>query len=53
MGSAPLRCLGERGFALLEDRWHALQHITASTGMIGDITRAVLVRTHFEQGYIK
>ena len=52
-GSVPLRCLGEGGFALLKDRWRTLQHITASTGMIGDIARAVLVRTHFEQGYIK
>jgi hypothetical protein len=25
-----LRCLGERGFALLTGRWRTLQHITAS-----------------------
>jgi hypothetical protein len=47
-----LRCLGERGFALLNQRWRALQHITASPGKIGDITRAALVLTHFEHGYI-
>ena len=48
-----LRCLGERGFALLNQRWRTLQHITASPGKIGDITRAALVLTHFEHGYIK
>jgi DDE superfamily endonuclease len=40
-----LRCLGERGFALLKQRWHALQHVTASPGKIGDIARAALVLT--------
>ncbi len=48
-----LRCLGERGFALLTGRWRTLQHITASPGKIGDIARAALVLTHFEYGYIK
>jgi DDE superfamily endonuclease len=47
-----LRCLGERGFALLNQRWRALQHITASPSKIGDIARAALVLTHFEHGYI-
>jgi hypothetical protein len=47
-----LRCLGERGFALLTSRWRTLQHITASPSKIGDITRAALVLTHFEHGYI-
>jgi DDE superfamily endonuclease len=47
-----LRCLGERGFALLSQRWRTLQHITASPGKIGDITSAALVLTHFEHGYI-
>ena len=47
-----LRCLGERGFALLNQRWRILQHITASPSKIGDITRAALVLTHFEHGYI-
>jgi hypothetical protein len=48
-----LRCLGERGFALLNQRWRTLQHITASPSKIGDIARAALVLTHFEYGYIK
>ena len=47
-----LRCLGERGFALLSQRWRTLQHITASPSKIGDITSAALVLTHFEHGYI-
>jgi hypothetical protein len=47
-----LRCLGERGFALLNQRWRTLQHITASPSRIGDIARAALVLTHFEHGYI-
>ena len=47
-----LRCQGERGFALLTQRWRTLQHITASPGKIGDIARAALVLTHFEHGYI-
>jgi hypothetical protein len=48
-----MRCLGERGFALLTGRWRTLQHITASPCKIGDIARAALVLTHFEHGYIK
>jgi hypothetical protein len=47
-----LRCLGERGFALLTGRWRILQHITASPSKIGDIARAALVLTHFEYGCI-
>ncbi|HEY2306203.1 MAG TPA: transposase family protein [Streptosporangiaceae bacterium] len=47
-----LRCLGGRGFALLNQRWHTLQHITASPSKISDITRAALVLTHDEHGYI-
>jgi hypothetical protein len=45
-----LRCLGERGFALLTGRWRALRHITTSPRKIGDITKAALVLTHFEHG---
>jgi hypothetical protein len=48
-----LRCLGERGFALVTGRWRTLQHITASPGKIGAIARGALVLTHFEYGYIK
>ncbi|WP_127932553.1 HARBI1 family protein [Nonomuraea polychroma] len=47
-----LRCLGERGFALLKGRWRTLQHITVSPSRIGDIARAVLVLTHFEHNYL-
>ncbi|MFJ2034064.1 transposase family protein [Streptosporangium sp. NPDC087985] len=47
-----LRCLGERGFALLTQRWRTLQHITASPSRIGDIVKAALVLTHFEHGYL-
>jgi hypothetical protein len=47
-----LRCLGERGFALLTGRWRTLQHVTASPSKAGDIARAALVLTHFEHGYL-
>jgi hypothetical protein len=43
-----LRCLGERGFALLTQRWQTLQRITASPGKIGQIAQAALVLTLFE-----
>jgi hypothetical protein len=46
-----LRCLGERGFALLVGRWRVLQHITACPRKIGTITKAALVLTHFEHRY--
>ncbi len=46
-----LRCLGERGFALLKGRWRTLQHITLSPSRIGEIARAALVLTHFEHNY--
>lgn len=45
-----LRCLGERGFALLTGRWRSLRHITTSPRRIGDIVKAALVLTHFEHG---
>ena len=48
-----LRCLGERGFALLTQRWRTLQHVTASPSKITGIAQAALVLTHFEHGYIK
>ena len=47
-----LRCLGERGFALLNGRGRTLQHITASPSKMGGIARAALVLTHFEHGYV-
>lgn len=48
-----LRCLGERGFALLVGRWRALRHITTSPREIGRIAQAALVLTHFEHGRLK
>lgn len=48
-----VRCLGERGFAVLTQRWRLLQHIKASPSKIGTITRAALVLTHFEHGRLK
>jgi hypothetical protein len=47
-----LRCLGERGFALLTGRWRALRHFTASPRKIGDIVKAALTLTHFEHGLL-
>lgn len=47
-----LRCLGERGFALLTGRWRTLQHVTLSPSKISKIARAALVLTHFEHGYL-
>lgn len=46
------RALGERGFALLSQRWRTLQHVTLSPSRIGDIARAALVLVHFEHGMI-
>lgn len=43
-----LRCLGERGFALLTGRWRSLRRITASPRRIATIVKAALVLTHFE-----
>jgi hypothetical protein len=34
-----LRYRGERGFALITQRWAALQHVSASPSRITDITR--------------
>jgi hypothetical protein len=42
-----LRCLGERGFALLTTgRWRTLRHLTAGPSKIGDIVKAALTLTH-------
>jgi hypothetical protein len=48
-----LRCLGERGFALLTQRWTTLQHVMLSPRRIGRIARAALVLTHFEHRIIR
>jgi hypothetical protein len=47
-----MRCLGERGFALLTQRWRVLQGVTTPPRKIGDIAKAALVLTHFEHGYL-
>jgi hypothetical protein len=44
-----LRGLGERGFALLTQRWTALQNVTASPGRIAGIAKAALVLVQFDQ----
>jgi hypothetical protein len=43
-----LRYQGERAFALMSQRWRALQHVMVSPTTIGDITKAVLVLVQFE-----
>jgi len=45
-----LRCLGERGFAILTGRWRALRHFTISPREIGTIVKAALTLTHLEHG---
>jgi hypothetical protein len=47
-----LRYQGERGFALMSQRWRALQHVMVSPGTIGDITKAALVLVLFEHKMI-
>jgi hypothetical protein len=47
-----LRCLGERGFAILVGRWRTLRHTTVSPRQLGDIVRAALHLTHFEYRYL-
>jgi hypothetical protein len=37
-----LRYQGERGFALMAQRWCALQYVSASPARIGDITKPSL-----------
>ncbi|MCP2251659.1 DDE superfamily endonuclease, partial [Prauserella aidingensis] len=43
-----LRCLGERGAAILTTRWKTLNKITLCPRRIGAITKAALVLTQFE-----
>jgi DDE superfamily endonuclease/Helix-turn-helix of DDE superfamily endonuclease len=47
-----LRYQGERGFALMKQRWRALQHVTLSPTTIGDIAKSVLVLVQFEHKMI-
>jgi hypothetical protein len=48
-----LRGLGERGFALLTQRWTTLQNVTASPSRIADIAKAALVLVQFEHKMIE
>jgi hypothetical protein len=48
-----LRGLGERGFALLTQRWTTLQNVTASPSRIADIAEAALVLLQFEHKMIE
>lgn len=47
-----LRYQGERGFALLKERWRALGHVTADPASIGPIAMAALVLTQIEHKMI-
>jgi hypothetical protein len=47
-----LRYQGERGFALMSQRWRALQRVMVSPTTIGDIAKAALVLTQFEHKMI-
>jgi len=47
-----LRCLGERRFALMSQRWRTLQRVTLSPGKIGDIAQAALVLVQLEHKMI-
>jgi len=46
-----LRYQGERGFALMSQRWRALQRVMVPT-TIGDIAKSALVLTQFEHKMI-
>ena len=48
-----IRCLGERGLALLTQRWRALQHVTASPSRVRNLAKAALVLTHVEHRYLR
>ena len=47
-----LRYQGERGFALMSQRWRALQHVMVSPATIGDLAKSVLVLVQFEHKMI-
>lgn len=47
-----LRCQGERGFALLKERWRALGRVTADPASIGPIAMAALILTQIEHKMI-
>jgi len=43
---------GERGFALMSQRWRALQRVMVSPTTIGDVAKSVLVLVQFEHKLI-
>jgi probable biosynthetic protein (TIGR04098 family) len=47
-----LRYQGERGFALMSQRWRALQRVMVSPATTGGIARSALVLTQFEHKMI-
>ena len=47
-----LRYQGERGFALISQRWRAIQHVSLSPAAIGDTVKSALVLTQFEHKMI-
>jgi hypothetical protein len=47
-----LRYQGERGFALMSQRWRAIQHVSLSPTTIGAIVKSALVLTQFEHKMI-
>jgi DDE superfamily endonuclease len=47
-----LRYQGERGFALMSQRWRAIQHVSLSPSAIGDLVKSALVLTQFEHKMI-
>jgi hypothetical protein len=47
-----LRYQGERGFALMSQRWRVLQRVMVSPTTIGDIAKCALVLTQFEHRMI-
>jgi hypothetical protein len=47
-----LRCQGERGFAVMKERWAALRHVSVDPSQIGDIAKAALFLTQFEHRLI-
>jgi hypothetical protein len=47
-----LRYQGERGFALMSQRWRTLQRVMLSPGTIGDVAGAALVLVQFEHKMI-
>ena len=49
---ALLRYQGDRGFALMSQRWRAIQHVSVSRTTIGEIAKAALVLTLFEHKMI-